>query len=115
MTSAEKATNPGHATVILSATDVNDNSPTFITDHIFGSVSELARVGDVAAAGIRAFDSDEVNSYKLVAFMSMIFLPSLHVGLQCSICLLSSQWWSHGAICRGLCHWCHHCKSIFGL
>lgn len=62
MTSAVKTTSPGHATIILSATDVNDNPPTFITDHIFGSISESARVGDVAAAGIRAFDSDEVSS-----------------------------------------------------
>ena len=51
-----------HSTVILTVTDVNDNPPTFITDHIFGSVSELARIGDLAAAGVRAFDADEVGT-----------------------------------------------------
>lgn len=59
-TSLPKGSSPSYATVVLSAADVNDNSPTFVTDHYFGSVSELARVGDVAAAGVRAFDMDEV-------------------------------------------------------
>lgn len=59
-TSSPLGSNPAVATIILSATDVNDNPPIFITDHLFGSISELARVGDVAVAGVRAFDIDEV-------------------------------------------------------
>ena len=51
---------PAHSTVILTVTDINDNAPAFITDHLFGRVSELARVGDIAAAGASAFDADEV-------------------------------------------------------
>lgn len=60
-TSAPRGTTPAHATLVLMATDVNDNAPTFITDHLFGSVSETARIGDVAVAGVRAFDVDEAR------------------------------------------------------
>lgn len=55
-----KATLPAYTTVVLTVMDINDNPPTFITDHLFGSVLESARVGDLAAAGARAFDADEV-------------------------------------------------------
>ena len=55
-----KGNTPAHSTIVLTVTDVNDNSPAFITDHVFGSISELAKIGDVAAAGVRAFDPDEV-------------------------------------------------------
>lgn len=75
VTLVAKGTTPGHATIILNALDANDNPPTFITDHLFGSVSESARVGDVAAAGVRAFDRDEVwlvwiNFFCLIKFNS---------------------------------------------
>jgi len=59
-----KNTLPAYTTVIVTITDVNDNAPTFITDHLFGSVPESARIGDVAAAGARAFDADEVSLIK---------------------------------------------------
>jgi hypothetical protein len=61
VTSSPIGSSPAVATVLLSASDINDNSPTFITDHLFGSVPESARIGDVAVAGVRAFDSDEVR------------------------------------------------------
>lgn len=59
-----KSTLPAYTTVIVTVTDVNDNPPTFITDHLFGSVPESARIGDLAAAGARAFDPDEVCIYQ---------------------------------------------------
>ena len=59
-TSSPIGSNPAIATVILRAADINDNAPTFVTDHIVGSIPESARIGDVAAAGVRAFDLDEV-------------------------------------------------------
>lgn len=62
VTALPRGSSLSFATIVLTVTDVNDNSPTFVTDHYFGSVSELARVGDVAAAGVRAFDIDEVHN-----------------------------------------------------
>lgn len=49
-----------HASVLVTLTDINDNTPTFFTNHYTGSVSESARIGDIAVAGIRAFDADSV-------------------------------------------------------
>lgn len=60
-TSSPIGNRPALTTVILIAADVNDNSPTFVTDHYFGFVLESARIGDIAAAGVRAFDRDEVT------------------------------------------------------
>lgn len=61
-TSLPKNTLPAYTTVIVTVRDVDDNAPTFITDHLFGSVPESARVGDLAAAGAQAFDPDEVSA-----------------------------------------------------
>ncbi len=63
-----KNTLMAYTSVIVTVTDVNDNPPAFITDHLYGSVPESARVGDVAAAGVRAFDPDEVMTDSILTF-----------------------------------------------
>lgn len=88
-TSSPKGTAPALATVILIAADVNDNSPTFISDHIFGSVSELSRVGDFAAAGLQAFDIDEVcmkipdHIITSTIILQAIKMPNLQCHTEC--------------------------------
>ena len=52
---------PSTATVVISVSDVNDNAPTFSVSNYVGTVSEFASVGNIAVAGIRAFDLDEVR------------------------------------------------------
>lgn len=59
-TSLARVDSIAHATVVLRALDVNDNRPTFIEDHFYATVSENAEIGDIATAGVRAFDIDEV-------------------------------------------------------
>ena len=54
-----------HTTVVLTVTDVNDNSPTFFIDSFVGSVAESAQIGNIAVAGVRAFDLDEVGHCSL--------------------------------------------------
>ena len=55
------------ATVVVTVTDVNDNSPTFFIDSYVGSVSELAQIGNIAVAGVRAFDRDVVSHSSLLS------------------------------------------------
>ena len=53
---------PADATVVVTVTDVNDNPPRFIDSHYLGTVAESARIGDIAFAGVAAFDLDEVHT-----------------------------------------------------
>ena len=53
---------PAIATVAVTLLDINDNTPTFITNHYIGDVSELADNGTVVITTVDAFDLDEVNT-----------------------------------------------------
>ena len=61
------------ATVVVTVTDVNDNPPTFSTNSYLGSVSELADIGNIAVAGVRAFDLDAVSVNTQSVHESVIF------------------------------------------
>ena len=63
------------ATVVLTVTDVNDNPPTFSTNSYLGSVSELADIGNIAVAGVRAFDLDAVS---LITQCQVVNTQSVH-------------------------------------
>lgn len=64
------------ATVVVTVTDINDNAPTFFISNHVGTVSELADVGNIAVAGIRAFDLDEVSLLKCSYFLHHTITPS---------------------------------------
>lgn len=60
--------------VVVSVTDINDNSPTFFTDHYYGSVLESSPIGHLAVQGIAAFDFDEEDNARF-SFMIMGTVP----------------------------------------
>jgi len=50
------------AFVVVTVTDVNDNSPTFLSSHYSSNVTEAAQTGHIVLSTISAFDLDEVRS-----------------------------------------------------
>ena len=67
------------ATIVITVTDVNDNPPTFFTDNFVGSVSELAQTGNIAVAGVRAFDLDAVSPFFLFRAQSIMIKLKQHI------------------------------------
>lgn len=51
-----------YATIVLTITDVNDNSPTFYSGTYSGTVNENVALGHIVIASINAFDLDEVSN-----------------------------------------------------
>ena len=66
------------AVVVVTVTDINDNSPVFNSSDYTASVSEAAQTGHIVLTSVEAVDADLVRSRTFQTIMHSSFFPSCH-------------------------------------
>ena len=64
------------AVVVVTVTDINDNSPVFNSSDYTASVSEAAQTGHIVLTSVEAVDADMVRSRTFKTIVHSSFFPS---------------------------------------